>query len=320
MSNCYKCEKELIDVFFIECSAYYCSKKYHFDCIGVTSVTKDVVLHNKNVRWFCDLCLEEPLKPIILGLDAIYSKILSLESQFQKFQQNSSQGQRKSTDGVSSKEVVTDTLISNKGNVGSRPGTANAISNNENLNKNKRKSALFKEINSRGSSVTINDDAIEIVSGPSQRRRRRKSVTKKVSSCEHGNVVTGSKVPVRKSIVGSETTTEIKVVKPAESIKYIHVKRIDSSTSDQSLTEYLATKLAIDAERLRCFRISSNLHSRFEMVSFKIGVPSALFDDVFKPEIWPSGVMVREFVHMPHKKVAKLLSKNSSNPPSRSNI
>lgn len=254
------------------------------------------------------------MKPIILGMDAIYSKILSLESHFQKFQQSSShlEGQSKISGGVTSKKVVTERVIGNKENV----ITDCVASNNENLNKNKRKSALFKEINLRS-----DNDFIETVAGPSKtkRKRRKKSLNNVNPSSDHGNDVVTINVPGRKSIVGCETTTVIKVVKPAESVKYIHVTRIDSSTSDQSLVDYLAAKLNINGERLKCFRLSRNPNPRLEIVSFKIGVPSDLFDDVFKSKIWPNGVMVREFVRRPRNKVART-SKNSNDPPSRSNM
>lgn len=293
MSSCFKCDGELADGNFIECNAYYCTKTFHFDCMGVTSTTKDVVSHNKNIQWFCDLCLEEPLKPIVLGLDVIYNKMMSLESQVQKLQQNLShfEGQSKVSDG--------------------------AISNRENVNKNKRQSALFTEINLRSSSVAIDNGAVKSVSGPSKKKKGKKKSSSNINSRENGNGTAAKNVPVRKSIVGSELTTVIKVVKPAESVKYIHVTRVDSSTTDQSLTDYLAAKLGIGAERLKCFRISRRINATLEVVSFKIGVPSDLLDDVFKAEIWPIGVMVREFVNRPRK---NLSSKNSHNLPGQSNL
>lgn len=312
MSTCFKCDGELIDVFFLECSAYYCTKKYHFNCVEITAATKDVVINNKNVRWFCDLCLEEPLKPIIVGLDAIYSKMLFLEKQMEKIQQSSSQGQgiiiddghRVITEGVPTSQkdnAISDSIVSNKGQV----------------DKNKRKSALFTEISLRSSSAAIESvvsgSVSDVPSKSKKRRFRKKSLNTKIPG-EDVAIDAANKVPGRKSVVGSGGSTGIEAVRPAEAIKYIHVSRVKSSVTCQLLSDHLAANLEIEAERLKCFRISRKLSSGLEIVSFKVGVPSVLFDSVFRPEIWSDGLVVREFIHRPRKTVPK----NSNHPPSRS--
>lgn len=312
MSNCFKCDGELIDVFFLECSAYYCSKKYHFNCVGITSTIKDVVITNKNIRWFCDLCLEEPLKPIILGLDAIYSKMLFLGNQMEKIQQSSSQGQRINTDD--GHRVINEGVPTSQKE---KAISKSIVSNKSQVDKHKRKSALFTEISLRSSSVAIENDVLgsvpDVPSKTRRRRPRKKSLNTNISG-EDGVIGAAKKVPARKSVVGSGMSTGIEAVRPAEAIKYIHVSRVKSSVTCQLLCDHLAANLNIEAERLKCFRISRKLSSGMEIVSFKVGVPSALIDLVFRPEIWSDGLVVREFIHRPRKTV----SKNSHNPPSRS--
>lgn len=56
MSNrCFKCS-DLIKSDHIKCSGL-CGKYFHSECIQVESKVKEVLLSTKNLKWFCDYCL-----------------------------------------------------------------------------------------------------------------------------------------------------------------------------------------------------------------------------------------------------------------------
>lgn len=93
----------------------------------------------------------------------------------------------------------------------------------------------------------------------------------------------------------SDENVEIKSVPER---KYIYASRFSNSTTDVILKTFLSTKLGLSQDDIDCrLLVSANQDvSRLNFISFKVGVDPSLFNKLLKPDLWPAGVLVREFV------------------------
>lgn len=82
-----------------------------------------------------------------------------------------------------------------------------------------------------------------------------------------------------------------------ESPKWLFVSRLNPTTSSESLQNFIATKLNIDKETIRCVPLISRHQNRDDMqyVSYKVLVHPLKFKELCKSEIWPKNVITREF-------------------------
>lgn len=103
--------------------------------------------------------------------------------------------------------------------------------------------------------------------------------------------------PQSECIVGSCVDVD-ETIKAAQVKKHIYASKFSNSTVPAALCKFLSGKLAVSETDFDChLLVSANKDvSQLNFVSFKIGVDPDLFDKLLQPDIWPSGVLVREFV------------------------
>lgn len=96
------------------------------------------------------------------------------------------------------------------------------------------------------------------------------------------------------------------VQKPTDELpgdfKSIYLSQLDPSTEPKDIIEYLIDSKVIDNDKeVKCIKlVSPKANSEtFTYVSFKLDVPSNLYEELLLPAIWPKSVAVRDFVHKP---------------------
>lgn len=101
----------------------------------------------------------------------------------------------------------------------------------------------------------------------------------------------------RSAIVGSGDTDGS--IKSVESFITIHVSRVDNLVDESTMKAYLAAKLSIDDNKIRCYNLVRKdvVASTVSRKAFRISVPSTHLEAVFYPKSWPAGVAVREFTY-----------------------
>jgi hypothetical protein len=125
-----------------------------------------------------------------------------------------------------------------------------------------------------------------------------KGVAQRVRSAE-GSSSYGSvhvQDSVSECITGSCNDAE-ETLMAAKEKKYIYASKFSNTTLPSEVSKFLSKKLDVSADLLDCrLLVSPNKDvSRLNFVSFKIGVDLELFQKLLQPDIWPCGVMVREF-------------------------
>lgn len=84
-----------------------------------------------------------------------------------------------------------------------------------------------------------------------------------------------------------------------ETLKVVYVTNFHPSVTENEVVDYLLSKKIITSpEHLSCKKLVSPFVSMdsVSFVSFKITVDSKIFDSLVKSELWPDGVIAREFV------------------------
>lgn len=85
-----------------------------------------------------------------------------------------------------------------------------------------------------------------------------------------------------------------------EARKWIFVSQLHPSTSDESFVDYVKKRLndADNKLKIQAFALVPKERKREELnfISFKLNIPESSYEAVFQSEIWPKGVVVREFV------------------------
>lgn len=114
----------------------------------------------------------------------------------------------------------------------------------------------------------------------------------------------GSSVPILRPptgcIIGSCKDAE-ETIKAAQEKKYIYASKFSNATLPAAVSKFLSEKLGVSEDVFDCrLLVSANKDvSLLNFVSFKIGIDPELFQKLLQPDIWPCGVLVREFVHRP---------------------
>lgn len=101
------------------------------------------------------------------------------------------------------------------------------------------------------------------------------------------------------TIIGNNN--EDKDLAAVETRKWIFVSQLHPSTSEQSLIDFTKKRLndTNNAAKIQAFALVPKDRNRDELnfISFKVNIPESLYAEVLKPEIWPRGVIVRDFVN-----------------------
>lgn len=98
------------------------------------------------------------------------------------------------------------------------------------------------------------------------------------------------------NLIGSgPSTSELRVAEPRKTI-YIYISNLDPHTSTEQVSTVISTKFGINP--LMCTKLVAadrNLDA-LQFVSFKVIVPEKLFAKFLDANLWPNGVIVREFI------------------------
>lgn len=125
----------------------------------------------------------------------------------------------------------------------------------------------------------------------SSAKRRRFAATDNVQSTPPGRP--------KNTIVGSNMDEGgLSAVEPR---KWMFVSQLHPSTSDQSFVEYVKKRLNDPENKLniQAFALVPREKNRdsLNFISFKLNVPESSIEAILKPENWPKGVIIREFVN-----------------------
>lgn len=103
-------------------------------------------------------------------------------------------------------------------------------------------------------------------------------------------------------IIGTDLSTSVLKSVPVAQDKFIYVGGLDPVTTKEEVIDYVMGKLntssPADVSCRTLVPIDKDI-TRLTFISFKVGVPGARFEELMKPEMWPKGVKVHEFVQKP---------------------
>ena len=107
--------------------------------------------------------------------------------------------------------------------------------------------------------------------------------------------------PVVPDVIVGTCSDVAESVKSVPDRKLVYASKFANSTSPDGLRTFLCTKLDVPIDAIDCrLLVSANQDvSKLNFVSFKIGVDPELFTKLLHPNIWPTGVLVREFISRP---------------------
>lgn len=91
------------------------------------------------------------------------------------------------------------------------------------------------------------------------------------------------------------------LIKSAPERKFVYASKFANSTTIETLRSFLSGKLNVNEDVIDCrMLVSANQDiTKYNFISFKIGVDSDMFQRLLQPDLWPSGVLVREFISRP---------------------
>lgn len=84
----------------------------------------------------------------------------------------------------------------------------------------------------------------------------------------------------------------------AERRRSVVVSNIGSSITADYLTNYLATELNINKERIRVTPLANN-RREFNSLQYRISTPECNYDAVMTPNTWPKNVRIRDYIFKP---------------------
>lgn len=87
--------------------------------------------------------------------------------------------------------------------------------------------------------------------------------------------------------------TSVTLLKAAERKKYLHVWRLDKSTTEDNIKEYIKETLGNNSEFI-VEKIRTKTERNYS--SFRIGLPENSFDRLCNPEVWPLNVEFSEWI------------------------
>jgi hypothetical protein len=77
-------------------------------------------------------------------------------------------------------------------------------------------------------------------------------------------------------------------------IKYIFVSRLSLTTTERDVFDFFLSQLGVRC--VSCHKINGRANGRPNFVSFKVGLMNGDFIRALQPNVWPTGLIVREFV------------------------
>lgn len=103
----------------------------------------------------------------------------------------------------------------------------------------------------------------------------------------------------KNTIIG--TNVNANELSSVEARKWVFVSQLHPSTTDQSFGDYVKKRLndQDNSLKIQAFALVPKDRDRSELnfISFKLNIPESSFDAVLNPDIWPKGVIVREFIN-----------------------
>jgi hypothetical protein len=87
-------------------------------------------------------------------------------------------------------------------------------------------------------------------------------------------------------------------LKPVAPVKWLYVSRLDPDTTEQAVTNKLASALNVEAKLFNCIKLNPRVPFP-SFISFKVGMSDELLQRSLAPEVWPKGVAIREFINRP---------------------
>lgn len=186
--------------------------------------------------------------------------------------------------------------------------TVNAIVNNAENNENKQ---IFKAIDELKGMMFDMQNKMNKIEKPSYRNvvtgdipdqsqprvRVKRMRFENIDAANDNNRGTPTGRPKNAIIGTNDVSDDLSSVEPR---KWIFVSQLHPSTSEQSLTTFV-NKCLNDTEnkqKIQTFALVPKEKNREELnfISFKVNIPESLCDAILTPEIWPKGIIVREFV------------------------
>ena len=94
-------------------------------------------------------------------------------------------------------------------------------------------------------------------------------------------------------VCGEDVAEGIDVV---VSNKWFHVSKFEPSTSELSLSTYVAKKFDVDVSSVKCFKLVKKDATNLKYINFKVGIPTNYHKLALIGSNWPKNTIVREFV------------------------
>lgn len=246
----------------LSCSGI-CQKFFHAKCVALTGPMRDAIMKGGNgLFWYCQECRDQAA--------ALYvSKILKYRELLNGFMNQlknlESQVASASADISSVSESIPDSLLRNLPNIILSPPTPAADTGSSNYE--------FPSEQTAQQSTSSTSQTTDGLSPGS-------------SNSDSANDVLNP--------VG------LVVVPPAPRSKVVFLSRLSPDTTEDQLIAHVKLKCAglTSASKLVCRKLTSKFRPPSDALlsSFKLFVPSELFDKICNSTFWPTGVLVKEFI------------------------
>jgi hypothetical protein len=113
------------------------------------------------------------------------------------------------------------------------------------------------------------------------------------------NTATPSNRPLSTMIVGNnENEKDLAAVEPR---KWMFISQLHPSTTEEFIAQYVNRQLndTENKQKIQAFALVPREKNRDDLnfISFKLNIPESSYEALLNPEIWPKGVVVRDFVN-----------------------
>ncbi|CRL08052.1 CLUMA_CG021142, isoform A [Clunio marinus] len=102
-------------------------------------------------------------------------------------------------------------------------------------------------------------------------------------------------------ILNSKTPTNVplqisaKPIRAVQSLKWIHVSNLQPTTTSEDLISYVTSKIEVESNLIVCSRLTPKTILKPFYISYKIGLPEKVSEDVINNDFWPENVKIRDF-------------------------
>lgn len=297
---CAKCFNSLKKE-FITC--HLCRAKYHWMCANIDIKLYESFVNNKNMVFNCNGCLKitsnlldhisslsNEVRELKQLLQTSFSKELcEMKQQFAEFTKRNQKvklpkKQHKTKSNAAGNCVVVEPSTSSHALTGS----------SNTLNKQPELSAAssvcsFSTVASNANEIEayMTDDNMQPMQKQFdwidvQRRRRKKG-------------------PV---VVGVNESEDLDVVIQK---KWVHLSSFKATVTSDEIIQYVEKSTEIGKQHMECYKlVKKDVDVReLKRVNFKLGISPSFYNELLKPENWPSGIRVRPFVNFPKKQAPK---------------